>query len=256
MAFRSPVWIPAHAPLSFPDPRGFDADGLIAGGGDLSPERLLHAYRMGIFPWYDEPPLLWWSPNPRAIITPASLHVSRSLRRRLRQSRFVVTCNQAPAEVMDGCADRKGGTWLRSEMKEAYLELFARGHLESYEVWATSDTKGGQPALVGGLYGVLVDGLFAAESKFHRQTDASKVALVCAVSELFARGVRLFDVQFLTDHLGSLGVHEIGRDAYLSRLSEARQHRAEAPPVEQDLLPRVYKRLQQRRETRPASDPK
>ncbi len=236
----SPVWIPEGAPCVFPDPHRFNAQGLIAGGADLAPERLLAAYRSGIFPWYDEPPILWWSPDPRAIITPKSLHVSRSLRRRMRQNVFYVTTNQDPEQVLDACADRDGGTWLSAEMKSAYLRLFDLGHLVTYEVWDRHAPSGGRTAhLVGGLYGVLVDGVFAAESKFHRKTDASKVALVCAVLQLFDRGVELFDVQFSTDHLRSLGVHEISRFDYLRALRRLGDTRVRLDGSSTDLLPEI-----------------
>jgi leucyl/phenylalanyl-tRNA---protein transferase len=156
---------------------------------------------------------LWWSPDPRGVITPQSLHLSRSLRRALRHTRFTVTCTTAFEAVMDGCAEREEGTWLTSEMKAAYLELKNRGSALSFEVWDGED-------LVGGLYGVLVGRLYAAESKFHRRTDASKIALVCAVTHLFSRGLGLFDVQFETAHLKTLGVFEMSRSTYLAQLPE------------------------------------
>jgi leucyl/phenylalanyl-tRNA--protein transferase len=211
---RHPVWLLPGSPPSFPDPRGFGEHGLVAGGGDLSPERLLLAYRSGIFPWYDDEPILWWSPDPRAVLEPGALHVSRSLARRLRSGEFRLSVDQDVAGVLDGCAERAEGTWLTTEMKLAYLRLAGLGHLKSYEVWH-------EGALVGGLYGVLVGGLFAAESKFHRRTDASKLALVAAATHLFSAGVTLFDVQFRTPHLERLGVAELGRAEYLERLSPA-----------------------------------
>lgn len=209
-----PIWIPPGAPPVFPNPTGFNEEGLIAGGGDLSPRRLLSAYAAGLFPWYNEEPILWWSPDPRSIVSPDSLHISRSLRRTLRNTPFRVTCGKALGEVMDGCADRPEGTWLLSEMHAAYLHLGELGFALSYEVW-----QGEQ--LVGGLYGVLIGGLFAAESKFHRKTDASKIALCVAVLDLFDRGLQLFDVQFSTEHLKSLGIVEIPRAEYLNRLKSA-----------------------------------
>lgn len=233
---KAPVWIPEDAPPIFPDPREFGAHGLLAGGGDLSSARLLAAYRTGIFPWYDEPPILWWSPDPRAVISPKSLHLSRSLKRTLRTTRFTVTSNQALSGVMEGCADRPEGTWLTPEMQDAYLKLADLGCAASYEVWEGA-------TLVGGLYGVLIGGLFAAESKFHRRTDASKIALVCAVADLFHRGVRLFDVQFRTDHLETLGVHELSRDDYLERLKSVVSLRLSAPCPEPNLLPSVRRQL-------------
>lgn len=236
-----PAWLPADAPCTFPDPSDFDATGLIAGGGDLSPERLLAAYRAGLFPWYDESPVLWWCPDPRAILSPDSLHISRSLKRRLMRREYMVTCNQTPREVMDGCADRLNGTWLNDAMKNAYLELYELGHMISFEVW--DQTSHGDRELVGGLYGVLVDGLFAAESKFHRKTDASKIALVCAVVSLFNAGVCLFDVQFSTEHLESMGVYDVSRHEYLTLLAGARQAVTQPLSSGPDLTPQVIASL-------------
>ncbi|HMR76032.1 MAG TPA: leucyl/phenylalanyl-tRNA--protein transferase [Polyangiaceae bacterium] len=210
-----PVFLGVGAPDAFPDPRTADEDGLLAVGGDLSMGRLLCAYESGIFPWYDVGlPPLWWSPDPRAIMTPDRLHVSRSMQRFLRNSPFSVSCNRAFRHVMVLCAERDGGTWILPEMIDAYVQLHEGGHALSFEVWH-------QTALVGGLYGVRVGGLFAAESMFHRETNASKLALIAAIQSLFAAGVRLFDVQFLTSHLESLGAHTIPRDDYLARLEDA-----------------------------------
>lgn len=233
---RAPVWIPPGSPPVFPDPREFDDHGLIAGGGDLDPARLIAAYRAGIFPWYNEPPILWWSPNPRAVITPESLHLSRSMKRTLRKTSFTVTAGAALERVMEQCAKRREGTWLTDEMQDAYLRLGEMGMAASYEVW---DKK----QLVGGLYGVLIGGLFAAESKFHRRTDASKIALICAVTDLFGRGARLFDVQFATEHLRTLGVHEVSRDAYLTAAEAAARSQTEAKAASDNLLPEVLAAL-------------
>jgi leucyl/phenylalanyl-tRNA--protein transferase len=201
-------------PLVFPDPRGVDDEGLVAVGGDLSPARLLFAYASGIFPWYDEGlPPLWWSPDPRSVIDPSSLHVSRSLRRKL--DRFELSYNRAFERVMRECGQgRDGGTWILPEMVTAYVRLHRGGHAHSVEVW-----RGEQ--LVGGLYGVQVGGLFAAESMFHREADASKVALVAAVHTTFGAGTRLFDVQFSTPHLVRMGAYDLPRAGYLDRLAQA-----------------------------------
>jgi leucyl/phenylalanyl-tRNA--protein transferase len=211
-----PLYLPTGAALIFPDPHlehGFD--GLVAVGGDLSPARLLLAYRMGIFPWYSEgTEILWWSPDPRAVIETSAVHCSRSLARRLRRADFSFTFDQAFVEVMNGCGDRTEGTWILPEMVTAYHELHRRGHAHSFEVWQNS-------RLVGGLYGVHIGGLFAAESMFHRVTDASKAVLVTAVTSLHRAGVRLFDVQFRTDHLASMGATELSRSTYLERLETA-----------------------------------
>lgn len=203
------------SPLSFPDPNDADDEGLLAIGGDLSVERLLFAYESGIFPWYDEGvPPLWWSPNPRTVIEPGTLHVSRSLTRLLRRSPFDVTTNRAFERVMRECGKREAGTWILPEMIDAYVTLHELGHAHSFEVW-----QGGE--LVGGLYGVQCGALFAAESMYHRATDASKVALVYATRSLFAAGIEVFDVQLMTSHLSSMGAVEISRRQYLERVHRA-----------------------------------
>jgi leucyl/phenylalanyl-tRNA---protein transferase len=204
-------------PVVFPDPESADDEGLLAVGGDLSLSRLLAAYDHGIFPWYDEGlPPLWWSPDPRAVIDPQALHISKSLRRVLRQRRFDISYDRAFPRVMRECgAQREGGTWILPEMLEAYTALHRAGHAHSFEVWAGTE-------LVGGLYGVHRGGLFAAESMFHRVTGASKIALVVSVRNLFRAGVSLYDVQFQTPHLASLGAYELSRTEYLARLQSAR----------------------------------
>ncbi len=217
-----PMLIPPGGPLLFPDPTTTDDEGLLAVGGDLSAERLLLAYDHGIFPWHDVGlPPLWWSPDPRTIIELERLHVSRSMRRVLRSRQFEVSFDQAFDQVMRACgSEREGGTWILPEMITAYTHLHTLGHAHSFEVW-----HGGE--LAGGLYGVHRGGLFAAESMFHRRTNASKVALVAAVRSLFAAGIELFDVQFLTPHLESLGAREIPRVEYLERVAGLRDKRVE-----------------------------
>ena len=198
------------------DPESADDSGLVAVGGDLRPERLLEAYRRGIFPWYDESyPVCWWSPDPRAVIEPAGLHVSRRLARTIRSGRFAVTINRDFAGVIRGCADRPTeGTWIVPDMIDAYERLHQLGVARSVEVW-----RGGE--LAGGLYGVALGGFFAGESMFHRVRDASKVALAHLVARLRVGGYTLLDTQFLTAHLASLGAVEIDRQAYMARLAAA-----------------------------------
>ena len=217
MARRArPVLLAPGGPLEFPNPEESDAEGLLAVGGDLSPERLLLAYEQGIFPWYAEGlPPMWWSPDPRAVVEPSTLHVSRSLARFLKQGRFSVTFDRAFVDVMRECGrEREGGTWILPEMLAAYVRLHELGHARSFEVWEGT-------RLVGGLYGVQRGALFAAESMFHRATNASKVALVAAVKSLFSAGIELFDVQFTTPHLASMGVYDLPRRAYLARARTA-----------------------------------
>lgn len=211
-----PVWLLPGAPLWFPAVHRADEDGLVAVGGDLSPERLLLAYERGIFPWYDEDvPPLWWSPDPRTVITDASLHVSRSLARTLRSGRFRPTWNRAFGEVIRACRElREDGTWLLPEMVEAYERLHVLGHAHSVEIWRGD-------ALVGGLYGVQRGALFAGESMFHRERDASKAALVAVVRSVFAAGIELFDVQMTTEHLLSMGAFEVRRAEYVAAAAAA-----------------------------------
>ncbi len=198
-----------------PDPREAIPSGLLAGGGDLAPGTLLAAYRTGIFPWPDASgTLLWWSPDPRAILPLDGMHVSRSLRRTQRRGTFRVTTDVACADVIAACGDRDVGTWITPEIAAAYGHLHELGWVHSVEVW-TDDT------LVGGLYGVAIGGFFAAESMFHRVRDASKLALAFLVGHVRERGFTLLDVQLSTPHLRTLGVVEIPRAKYLDRLVAA-----------------------------------
>jgi leucyl/phenylalanyl-tRNA--protein transferase len=197
------------------NPESADDSGLVAVGGDLGPERLLAAYRAGVFPWYDEDePVHWWSPDPRAVFELGAFHVSRRLARTIRSGRFTVTVNRAFAGVIRGCADREEGTWITPAMMTAYEELHGRGHAHSVETWS-------EGKLAGGIYGVAVGGLFAGESMFARRTDASKVALAQLVERLRQKGFELFDILFLSDHTAALGAVEIPRREYLARLRRA-----------------------------------
>ncbi len=214
---RLPVLLPPGPPW-FPDPRNALARGahagLVAVGGDLSPDRVLLAYRSGIFPWTVDP-VTWWSPHPRGIFELGQLHISRSLRRVLRQERFRVTRNQAFRGVIEGCAlAPRPGCWITTEFIEAYVRLHELGHAHSVECWH-------EDQLAGGVYGVAVGGLFAGESMFHRVSDASKVAVVHLHDHLVARGYRLFDIQMVTETTEALGAVDLPRDAYLRRVAEA-----------------------------------
>ncbi len=201
-----------------------DELGLLALGADLEPGTLLAAYRAGVFPMpieLDDDLLGWWSPDPRGIVPLDGFHVSRSLRRSLR--RYTVTVDSAFGEVVAGCADpERSGRWITGAVAAAYGELHALGWAHSVEAWDADGT------LAGGLYGVEIGGLFAAESKFHRRTDASKVALAGLVARLRAAGgPRLLDVQWTTDHLRTLGARDVPRPEYVRRLRAA----LAAPPV-------------------------
>jgi leucyl/phenylalanyl-tRNA--protein transferase len=189
---------------------------MVAVGGRLEPVTVLDAYRHGVFPWYDEgQPVLWWCPDPRAVLPLDRLHVSRRLARSLRTFRGDVRVDTAFEAVMRACAvDRPDGTWIHEAMVTCYTELHRRGHAHTVEIW--QDDR-----LVGGVYGVAFGAGFAAESMFHRERDASKIALVHLVRRLKRRGFTLMDVQFLTPHLESLGCVEIPRDVYLRRVADA-----------------------------------
>jgi leucyl/phenylalanyl-tRNA--protein transferase len=208
--------------LCFPDPRRATDEGLVAIGGNFSVERLLLAYRSGIFPWTADP-ITWWSPDPRAIFEMDRVHVSRSLAKVLRQNRFQITRDQAFRQVMEGCAEPRPGrgqTWVTREFLEGYTRLYERGHAHSVECWQEGE-------LVGGIYGVAVGGLFAGESMFHRVSNASKVAVCRLIEHLRERGFALFDIQMLTPITTQLGGITIPRAEYLRRLASALEKHCE-----------------------------
>jgi leucyl/phenylalanyl-tRNA--protein transferase len=206
--------------LRFPPVDSASPEGLLAVGGDLQPERLLEGYRHGIFPWYSgDQPILWWSPDPRTVLLPDKLHISRSLKRSLRPGLVSVTLDRCFRDVMHHCAGPRpqypdGGTWITPEMLEAYTRLHELGYAHSVETW-----KDGQ--LVGGLYGVALGGVFFAESMFTRVSDASKVALVSLVRQLQAWGFRLMDCQQSSPHVMALGAEAIPRREFLDHLTAA-----------------------------------
>ncbi len=207
---------PGDPPDSFPDPAGAttEPDGLLAVGGDLTPARLLAAYGRGIFPWYEAgQPILWWSPNPRAVLLPRELHISRSLKRTLRSDCYGVSIDLDFEGVIDGCADARAvtGTWITREMRSAYVRLHELGLAHSVEAW-----RG--PELVGGLYGIALGDVFFGESMFSRAPDASKVALVRLVRQVEKRGMQLIDCQVATGHLTSLGSRLMPRPEFLRHL--------------------------------------
>jgi leucyl/phenylalanyl-tRNA---protein transferase len=204
------------AGFQFPHPDFAQSDGLLAIGGDLSSTTLISAYSQGIFPWYDNStPILWWSPDPRAIMQLDNIYISKRLARTIRQEKFKTTINQDFRGVMEGCAHRPyEGTWITPEVIGAYQNLHSMGYAHSVEAWLGE-------RLVGGIYGVSIGGFFAGESMFHTETDAGKVALARLVEHLSAKGYELFDLQILNDHTASLGATEITRNDYLQRLKMA-----------------------------------
>ncbi len=206
----------------FPPPDYADPSGLLAVGGDLSNERLLEAYRVGIFPWYsDDQPILWWSPDPRLILDLKDFKISRSLGKTLKKGVFQVTFDHAFEEVIQACAvvprEAQNGTWITAEMQEAYINLHGLGYAHSVETWF-----GGQ--LAGGLYGVSLGKCFFGESMFHLKTDASKVALATLVERLKRWDFHFIDSQMTTEHMVRLGAKELPRRIFLKRLQSALRH--------------------------------
>lgn len=213
-----PVYRLPDTGTAFPDPMLAEPDGLLAVGGDLSPARIIAAYASGIFPWYsEESPILWWSPDPRCILLPDELHVPRSLRRMLNAGIFRFTMDTAFEAVITGCARTRGdgmGTWLVSDMIEAYTTLFHFGLAHSVEAWHEGE-------LAGGLYGLALGSVFFGESMFYTRPDASKTALVFLVQTLRASGFSLMDCQQETAHLLRFGARGVTRQEYLERLDAA-----------------------------------
>ena len=203
--------------LFFPDVTEADRDGILAVGGDLSPERLLLAYQSGIFPWFDsDDPILWWAPHQRMVLFPDELVVSKSMRSILRKEIFTVTFNKDFRGVISNCSQirRNGqrGTWITNEMIEAYVKLHELGFAKSVEVWQNNE-------LVGGLYGIDLGHVFCGESMFSKVSNASKVAFITLVENLKIRKYKLIDCQVHNDHLESLGAREIEREEFMQILT-------------------------------------
>lgn len=207
--------------IEFPPAYLARPDGLLAVGGDLSPHRLVMAYSMGIFPWYNQDePILWWSPDPRMVLFPAEIKVSRSLSKQMRKNQFKITLDTAFERVIRACSDirlnQNQGTWITEEMTEAYIALHRVGFAHSVEAWMGD-------RLAGGLYGVSLGDSFFGESMFAYESNASKVAFVTLAKSLGTRGFSMIDCQVKTDHLMSFGAREIDREEFLSRLQDSIQ---------------------------------
>jgi len=214
-------WLDPRTPdQPFPPPHRAmrDPNGLLAIGGDLSANRLIRAYSAGIFPWFNpNEPILWWSPDPRAVLIPSEFHISHSMAKRIRKADFAVSLDRALNEVLDGCGGARGGrtdTWLGDDMKRAYRELHELGFCHSVEVWQHG-------ALVGGLYGVSMGLAFFGESMFSRATDASKLALCFLCQQLAEWRFAMVDCQISSAHLHRLGAQNISRDRFLTDLRKA-----------------------------------
>lgn len=209
---NEPTNVFPHPSLALTEPNG-----LLAAGGDLSPQRLIAAYKQGIFPWYNQgQPILWWSPDPRLVLFPEQLHISRSLRKRLRQGTYQITLDQNFPEVIQACANPRydnEGTWITTEMKTAYIRLHRMGIAHSVEAW-----EGGK--LIGGLYGLSIGRIFFGESMFSQRPDASKVAFVYLCRQLQRWGFPLVDCQIQSEHLQRLGAQTIPRIKFLHWLEQ------------------------------------
>jgi leucyl/phenylalanyl-tRNA--protein transferase len=210
-------WIEADSPFPPLQSALRSPNGLLAAGGNLSPERLLAAYRQGVFPWYSEgDPILWWSPDPRMVLIPEEFKISRSLAKTLRNKPYEIRFDTAFAEVLSDCAQARPdqpGTWITAEMREAYHRLHRLGHAHSVETWI--DGK-----LSGGLYGVAIGAMFFGESMYTHTRDASKIAFAALVHLCTKQGIRLIDCKMHTSHLASLGAREIPRSEFSRRLVE------------------------------------
>lgn len=208
----------SHDDINFPDVNKALAEpnGLLAIGGDLSVARIMEAYQRGIFPWFSHnQPILWWSPDPRMVLFPEKLKISRSLKKVLKNSHYKVSFDQDFAAVVTACSEPRSddpGTWITSDMIKAYIALHKSGHAHSVEVWDNDQ-------LVGGLYGVSINKVFCGESMFSRAANASKIALYHLVNYVKQHGYQLIDCQVSSEHLESLGAEEISRDEYISILS-------------------------------------
>ncbi|ARD22086.1 Leucyl/phenylalanyl-tRNA--protein transferase [Shewanella sp. P1-14-1] len=196
-----------------------EPNGLLAVGGDLSPTRLVEAYYQGIFPWFnDDDPILWWSPHPRAVFTPQTQPLNKTMRKCLKKSTWRFTINHAFAEVIKACSEPRAseqGTWISSDIQNAYIKLHSLGKAHSIEVW---DDK----TLVGGLYGIAVGSVFCGESMFHRQTNASKAAFAMLNQHIAKHGFKLIDAQIMNPHLENLGAKPVPRNEFLQTLKQLR----------------------------------
>lgn len=210
-------WLNPDDPFPPLDSALREPNGLLTAGGDLSPQRLIEAYSRGIFPWFNPgEPILWWSPDPRMVLFPCELKVSRSLRKVLKKQVYEIRVDSAFRQVMEACAaprDGQGGTWITAAMISAYTELYQRGLAHSVETWM-------EGKLVGGLYGIGLGRMFYGESMFSLATDASKIAFVHLVRQLEHWGYGMIDCQMKTAHLASLGAREIPRAEFCQKLSE------------------------------------
>lgn len=234
-------WLKSDSTSAFPavETSLDEPEGLLAAGGDLSIERLVHAYKEGIFPWYsDAEPILWWAPDPRFVLRPQQLKISRSLSKNVRNNNFEIRMDTAFEEVISICASQprknQPGTWITDEMKQAYIDMHYAGHAHCVECWDGNE-------LVGGLYGIHTGQVFCGESMFSKQSNASKIALVHLCQFLNLNGFKLIDSQVYTEHLERLGAQMISRAEYINILQQS--HQVVMPDNWSDLFNRYIKQL-------------
>jgi leucyl/phenylalanyl-tRNA--protein transferase len=217
-------WLRPKDPFPAVDKALAEPNGLLCAGLELSPARILEAYRQGIFPWFNHgEPVLWWSPDPRMVLVPAEFRLSRSFARRMKRGDYEIRADTAFRQVMEACAERRkgqGGTWIGPAMLDAYTRLHAMGHAHSVETWIEGE-------LAGGLYGLAIGRMFYGESMFARKTDASKLALAHLCRQLDAWGVELIDCQMETTHLASLGAKPVSRTRFIRQVKRL----IELPPI-------------------------
>lgn len=223
-----PIWLESGN-LSFPPPQQAlkEPNGLLAAGGDLSLERILAAYKLGIFPWYEAgQPIMWWSPDPRMVLFPEDLHISKSLNKTINKQLYQVTSNQHFSAVIAACSEQRGknreGTWITDEMQSAYINLHKEGWAHSVEAW--QDNK-----LVGGLYGLAIGEIFYGESMFSISNNASKIAFVSLAQSLQKQGFKIIDCQISSKHLASLGAQEITRVDFMKLISANKHNKLKQP---------------------------
>ena len=214
------VLLDAETPV-FPNPNSAakEPDGLLAVGGNLSPNTILAAYSKGIFPWFNEQdPILWWSPSVRCVIHPAKIHSSKSLKKHIRNHQFTITIDKGFNQVIQACAERGNNqeTWITDDMMDAYTRLHRLGHAHSLEVWEDKQ-------LIGGIYGLAIGGIFCGESMFSRATNGSKIAMLYLCQHLVAKGFELLDCQLVNKHLLTMGGQAIKRTDFLSKLAKLRE---------------------------------
>ena len=220
------AWLQSGQDFPSPENALDEPNGLLAAGGDLQPTTLISAYRRGIFPWYSEgQPPLWWSPDPRALLLPGQVHISRSLTKLIRHRNYRVTTDRHFSRVIEACGQhRREGTWILPEISDAYKALHQLGFAHSVEVYIGDD-------LVGGLYGVAIGNIFCGESMFSVQTNASKVAFVTTALVLFRAGFQAIDCQLENPHLARLGVKAVPRKTFLTLLEDGRDQGLDWPPI-------------------------